>query len=131
MAAGLQRRAPLPEVIWTAAGKIAVSPSDGRRISAEYTPTSAACRLKVANKEACDSTSVSVATSRRPDGATGVVVLITARIGRALRGPQPSSLAAVHQEVGALIQTLPLYGGEDERGTGFASTTMLISTSAA
>lgn len=32
---------------------------------------------------------------------------------------------------GALIQTLPLYGGEDERGTGYASTTMLISTSAA
>lgn len=30
----------------------------------------------------------------------------------------------------ALIQTLPLYGGEDRRGTGYAATTMLISTSA-
>jgi hypothetical protein len=32
---------------------------------------------------------------------------------------------------GALIQTLPLYGGEDIRGTGYAATSVLISTSAA
>lgn len=32
---------------------------------------------------------------------------------------------------GAVIQTIPLLGGNDERGTGYASTAMLISTSAA
>jgi hypothetical protein len=32
---------------------------------------------------------------------------------------------------GATIQTIPLYGGEDPRGTGYAATTVLISTSAA
>jgi hypothetical protein len=32
---------------------------------------------------------------------------------------------------GALIQTIPLYGGLDERGGGFAPTSVLVSTSAA
>lgn len=32
---------------------------------------------------------------------------------------------------GAVIQTLPLYGGEDERGGAFAATSVLVSTSAA
>lgn len=32
---------------------------------------------------------------------------------------------------GALIQSIPLYGGEDSRGAGYAATTMLVSTSAA
>lgn len=31
---------------------------------------------------------------------------------------------------GATIQTIPLYGGEDDRGAGYAATTFLISTSA-
>lgn len=30
---------------------------------------------------------------------------------------------------GPVIQTLPLYGGEDERGTGYAATTVLVSAS--
>ncbi len=32
---------------------------------------------------------------------------------------------------GGMIATIPLYGGEDERGTGYAPTTVLVSTSAA
>lgn len=32
---------------------------------------------------------------------------------------------------GAIIQTIPLFGGEDERGSGYAATSVLISTSAA
>lgn len=32
---------------------------------------------------------------------------------------------------GAVIQTIPLFGGEDERGSGYAATSVLISTSAA
>lgn len=32
---------------------------------------------------------------------------------------------------GALIQTIPLYGGEDERGGGYAATSVVISSSAA
>lgn len=32
---------------------------------------------------------------------------------------------------GGVIQTIPLYGGEDERGAGYAATSVLISTSAA